>query len=233
MTMNLPPEAHSVIVGSLLGDAYLYPNGTLQIEQSLDQLSYVEWKYEKLASIVGKAPVTVERYDRRTDRVYRSARFYTKALLKPFRDVFYRDRVKIVPTQVGDLLDPMALSVWFMDDGGRGARTPRGLVINTSCFSHAEQVALQSALAERFGVEVSIHKVGRGFQLYVRSRSFERFVSLISPYVVPQMRYKLPIDPVTTSPLRGRDGGLVRDRNRTIQYRHNTSALTSIGEMKA
>ena len=223
--MNLSLEERSVIVGSLLGDAYLYPNGTLQIEHSFAQEGYVRWKYEKLMGIAGKDPVAVERHDPRTDRVYRSLRFYTKARLKHFRDVFYRDRRKIIPTQIGDLLDPMALSVWFMDDGGRGARTPKGLVFNTSCYSEAEQVALQSVFAERFGVVVSIHKVGRGFQLYVRSQSFERFASVVAPHIVPQMRYKLPIDPVTTSSLRGRDGGFVRDR--TIQYRHNTSALTN------
>jgi hypothetical protein len=158
-------------------------------------------------------------------------RFYTKASLKQFRSVFYRDRRKVIPTQVGNLLDPVALSVWFMDDGGRGARTPRGLVFNTSCYSEAEQILLQSALNERFGLTVNIHRVGKGFQLYVRSSSFERFVQLVAPHIVPQMRYKLPIDPVTTSPRRGWDGGYVRER--TIQYRHNTSALTTIGEMKA
>ena len=133
--MNLPPEAQSVIVGSLLGDAYLYPNGTLQIEQSFAHRSYVGWMYQRLGMIVGKAPVLVERYDRRTDRTYRSMRFYTKAVLKSFRDRFYRDRRKIVPDDIGDLLDPLAVSVWFMDDGSRGARTPKGLVINTSSFS--------------------------------------------------------------------------------------------------
>ncbi len=224
MAVDLSQEARSVIVGFLLGDAYLYPNGTLQIEHSLGQASYVWWKYQKLVDIVGKIPVMIERHDPRTDRVYRSARFYTKAVLREFRDAFYRDRRKIVPSNIGDLLDPIALSVWFMDDGGRGARTPRGLVFNTSCYSKREQIALQSALGERFGVEVSIHKVGRGFQLYVRSRSFERFVSVVSPHIVPQMRYKLPIDPVTTSSPRGRDGGFVHDR--TIQYRYDTSALT-------
>jgi LAGLIDADG DNA endonuclease family protein len=154
-----------------------------------------------------------------------------KAVLKEFRSVFYRDRKKIIPKELGGLLDAMALSVWFMDDGGRGARTPKGLVFNTSCYSEAEQVALQLIFAEEFGVQVSIHKVGRGFQLYIRSGSFERFARLISPHIVPSMRYKLPIDPVTTSSLRGRDGGFVRER--TIQYRHNTSALTTTREMKA
>ena len=57
--MNLPPEAHSVIVGSLLGDGYLTPNGSLQIEHSLDQASYVAWKYEMLSSVAGKPPVLI------------------------------------------------------------------------------------------------------------------------------------------------------------------------------
>ena len=222
--MSLPPETRSVIVGCLLGDAYLYPNGTLQIEQSFAQEAYVSWKYERLGGIVGRAPVPVERFDRRTGRTYRSMRFHTKAVLGSYRDVFYRDRRKVIPMNIGDLLDALAVSVWFMDDGGRGARTPKGLVINTSSYSDREQRLLQSALADRFGVEVSIHRVGSGFQLYVRSRSFERFVTLISPHVVPLMRYKIPADPVTTSSSRGRDGGLVRDR--TIYDRHDTSALT-------
>jgi hypothetical protein len=223
--MDLSAGARSVIVGSLLGDGYLYPNGCLQIEHQLDHGGYVDWKYGMLAEVAGKEPVTIERFDCRTGRTYRSSRFYTKAVLKPYRDVFYRERKKIVPLGIDDLLDPMALAVWFMDDGGRGARTPKGLVFNTSCFSRQEQRRLQAALAERHGVEVSIHEVGRGFQLYVRARSFERFVRQISPYIVPLMRYKLPTDPVTTSPSRGRDGGTVRER--TIYYRHNTSALAN------
>jgi hypothetical protein len=166
----------------------------------------------------------VERFDSRTNRVYRSIRFYTKALLKEYRDAFYRDRTKIIPGILREIVDPLAVAVWFMDDGGRGARTPRGLVINTSCYSELEQSELRSMMAEKFGVDMSIHRVGRGFQLYVRARSFARFRELVRPFLVPQMRYKIPTDPVTTSSPRGRDGGFVRDR--TIYDRHDTSALT-------
>ena len=52
--INLSPETQSVIIGSLLGDAYLYQNGTLQIEHCLEQAAYTFWKYEKLNSIAGK-----------------------------------------------------------------------------------------------------------------------------------------------------------------------------------
>ncbi len=214
--MNLSPEAQSVIVGSLLGDAYLYRNGTLQIEHCLNHADYTFWKYKRLQSIAGKPPTLVERYDSRTNKTYRSMRFYTKAVLKDFRNSFYRDREKIVPSEIGNILDPLAMAIWFMDDGGRGARTPKGLVFNTSCFSMDEQVVLQSVIAEKFGVKVSIHKVGKGFQLYVKAESFSRFAELISPHLITQMRYKLPVDPVTTSLLRKRDSSSALSKSKSI-----------------
>jgi len=197
--MNLSPEARSVVVGSLLGDGYLYPNGTLQIEHRLDHAAYTLWKYEMLKCIAGRPPSTVERYDSRTGKTYRSMRFYTKAVLKQFRNAFYEDRRKVLPMNLGELLDPLAIAVWFMDDGSRGARTPKGLVINTSSFSADEQAQLRSVLAEKFGVTTSTHRVGKGFQLYIKASSYEMFVELVSPHLVPLMRYKLPVDPVTTS----------------------------------
>src|SRR5438552_15531755 len=117
--MNLPPEAQSVIVGSLLGDGYLTPSGSLQVEHCLAHADYVGWKYEMLRSIAGKRPRIVERYDSRTAKTYRSMRFYTKCVLKCFRNDFYEDRRKVVPRFIGRLMDPLAVAVWFMDDGGR------------------------------------------------------------------------------------------------------------------
>jgi hypothetical protein len=208
--MDLPLETRSIIVGTMLGDGYLTPNGSLQVEHSLDQAEYTFWKYGKLKPIVGRRPRLVERFDRRTRKTYRSLRFYTKTVLKDFRDCFYQSRRKIVPTHLGDILDPLGLAVWFMDDGGRGARTPRGLVFNISSFSTAEHVFLKNLLFDVFGVVSSIHQHGKARQLYVRAESFSRFSELVSPYLIASMRYKLPVDPVTTSPRRKRrDSGLV------------------------
>jgi hypothetical protein len=210
ITTNLPPETHSVVVGSLLGDGYLTSNGSLQIEHCLEQAAYTLWKYQMLQPIAGQPPTMVERNDRCTRKTYRSMRFYTKAVLKDFRAGFYKDRRKIVPSHLGDILDPLAVAVWFMDDGGRGARTPRGLVFNTSCYSAEEQVILTKLLFDLFGVLASIHKHGRGFQLYIKAESFSRFSELVSPYLIASMSYKLPVDPVTTSPRRKRrDSGPV------------------------
>src|ERR1700719_791136 len=100
--MTLPPETLSIIVGTLLGDGYLTPNGSLQIEHSLDQAEYTFWKYARLKPIAGRRPTMVERFDRRTQKTYRSMRFYTKTVLKNYRDWFYPNGKKIVPPQLGN-----------------------------------------------------------------------------------------------------------------------------------
>ena len=177
MNRLLQEEEASVVVGSLLGDAYLYPNGTLQIEHGIDQAAYVHWKYGVLKALVGKEPKGVRCADGRTGKVYCSVRFYTRAVLKEFRSLFYAEGRKVVPEEIAEMLDPLALAVWFMDDGGRGAHTPKGLVINTSCFSVEEQSILQEALAKRFGIETSVHKVGKYGNFTSRrdlSRAFAR-----------------------------------------------------------
>src|SRR5207244_13340813 len=93
-----------------------------------------------------------------------------------------------------------------------------------SGFTRDAQDLLQAVLRSRFDIETSVHRTGSGYQLYVRSRSFVRFCDLISPHIVAPMRYKLPVDPVTTSPPRRRDSDFARESEPNYG-RYDTSAL--------
>ncbi len=182
-----------LIIGTILGDGYLYPNGRLQIEHQEKFKSYVLWKYEVLQSVVSGAPKKCERFDQRTHKQYVSWRFYTKAIFKSYRKQFYPDGKKVVPKNIFQLFtSPFALAVWFMDDGGKGARTPRGVIISVAGFSLIERMLLKQCLEENFQLIVNIHKNG---QLYIPVTSYVRFYELVSPYIIPSMWYKLPITP--------------------------------------
>jgi hypothetical protein len=196
-SVTLSQIAHSVVVGSLLGDAYIDKHNSLQIEHGFQQSEYVQWKYQVLHEVAGKPPKVVSRFGVRYAKVYQSLRFYSRCVMSDFRAVFYAGNRKIVPSNLSDLIDEIALAVWFMDDGSRGAHTLHGVVINTSSFSSDEQLLLQRMLSDRFDVSVNIYHVGKGFQLYVSASSYWRFYNLVQPYVIPQMAYKL-VDPVTT-----------------------------------
>lgn len=196
-TIDLTPEQRSVIIGSLLGDGCINTHNSFQIEHNISQTEYVRWKHKKLQSIAGKPPRVITRFDTRSQKLYHSIRFYTRCVMGDFRSLFYEDERKIVPSNLSELLDDLALAVWFMDDGGRGAHTLHGVVFNTSAFTENEQFYLQRILDENFNLKVNVHHVGKGYQLYVTSRSYKNFYNRILPYLIPQTKYKL-VDPVTT-----------------------------------
>ncbi len=197
VSVNLTREEQSVVVGSLLGDGYIDKHNSLQIEHGIEQIDYVDWKFQMLRSIAGKSPRIVSRFDARNRKIYRSVRFYTRCVMGDFRRMFYDGNRKIVPGNLSEMLDNLALAVWFMDDGSRGAHTRQGVVFNTSAFTEDEQFHLQHILRDKFALEVNVHHVDKGYQLYVVAASYQPFYNLVSPYVILQMRYKLA-NPVTT-----------------------------------
>jgi hypothetical protein len=177
-----------------LGDGYLYPNGRLQIEHSFRQSAYVRWKYSRLSNLVSGPIAQCSRYDSRTNKTYKSQRFYTKAIFQEYRRVFYKNGRKVVPVNLEDLpVNPLALAVWFMDDGGKGGNSPKGVVINTSGFQANEQVILQICLVENFGIETNLHKVGSGFQLYIPAEVIDNFCQIVGDFIISSMSYKLPL----------------------------------------
>jgi hypothetical protein len=87
-------EQEQLVVGTTLGDGYLYPNGRLQLEHQEKFKTYLLWKYEILKPLTSGVP---KRCDKRTKKEYVSWRFYTKTVFKEYRELFYPGGQKIVP----------------------------------------------------------------------------------------------------------------------------------------
>jgi hypothetical protein len=79
-----------------------------------------------------------------------------------------------------------------MDDGGKGARTPKGVIISASGFSMPDRLLLKECLNMNFQVNVNLHKNG---QIYIPVASYKRFYEIVASHIVPSMRYKLPVTP--------------------------------------
>lgn len=180
-------------LGCILGDGYLTKSGCLQIEHSIKQKQYVDWKYQQLKTIVISPPVQINRYDWRTDQIYSSNRFYTQAIFKNFRSVFYPMEKKIIPSNIGEyLISDLALAVLYMDDGGRGGNTKKGVIINISGYDLKSRKILQSAIQTNYGIQMNLHKNG---QLYVPIKFYHSFYNCIDAHIIPCMRYKLSVTP--------------------------------------
>ena len=94
-------------------------NANFKTEQGLRQKDYVFWKYEQFREWVTTPPKISVRYDE--NRIPYSKSWWFRTIRLPditlFHKLFYVDGVKVVPRNIVDLLDPLALAVWIMDDG--------------------------------------------------------------------------------------------------------------------
>ena len=97
---------HEIVIGTLLGDGSMRckTNALLEINHSVAQASYVDWKYRHLAELVSTPPKQRNGNGART-----AYRFVTRSLpvLTPYFRMFYASGQKRVPE-----LDLPALSRW-------------------------------------------------------------------------------------------------------------------------
>lgn len=84
---NITLYQRSIVIGTILGDGYLYKDGRLQVEQSLQHQEYVKWLHTQLSTLSGKLSY-VERTHPKTGKVSKSCRFYTKKTVSRFRTCF-------------------------------------------------------------------------------------------------------------------------------------------------
>lgn len=183
-----------IIAGSLLGDGSLTATGggrlyRLQMVHSNKQHSYLQWKYERLSDMVKTSPTY---YAKTNSWRFRTLSFPEFTSLK---DRFYDGLRKIVPTKLNDIIsNPLVLAIWYMDDGNirREHGKVYGCMLNTQSFSFAENQRLAEFLYEKFSVKASLQRNHGKYRLYFGADSWKRFYSLIAPYVIESMRYKLP-----------------------------------------
>lgn len=194
---DLSQTQKDIIVGTLLGDGSLehdrFKASRLQIKQSERKKEYVMWLYENLANLVKTPP------KQRPDT--RQWYFSTRSLrsLEEYRRLFYENGRKIVPKSINDLLQsPLALAVWFMDDGALDYREKShySFSISADDFTVDEAKLLTEVLEKRFGVIASIQTPssrGKPYtKLYIGKEGRDRFLEIIRPYILSCFEYKLP-----------------------------------------
>ena len=86
-------------------------------------------------------------------------------------------------------LTPLALAVWFMDDG---SRSRSAVYLNTQQFDIDCQVLLLSILWQQWGIESTLNRDRSYWRIRVRTGSVMRLTKLVGPHFLPEFSYKLP-----------------------------------------
>lgn len=199
---RLSEQQWQVIFGSLMGDGNLSPNRRdrsgvrFRLGHGVKQTAYLDWKVSLLGNFA---------HSRRTNP--KDAVFVDFTPLPELDElhkaVYFGDGKKHLSWDYLKALTPLALAVWYMDDGSFALRS-KGLQERTSGGSGRIEIcveALGSGSQERLveylrdthdlDVKLTVRGARGTSVLQFTTAASARFQNLIAPYVHPSMEYKL------------------------------------------
>lgn len=198
----LTKRQEEILVGSILGDGCIY-KGTVKIDktrnccyylkQSQRYKDYVSWLFQEFESVCPSTPK--QRKDNEQWYFYS----HSSEIFISWRDKFYPEDKKIIPQDIATILtSPLSIAIWYMDDGTLDYRPNYhcSFSLSTHSFSLEGVYRLVKVLKDNFGVESSVHNnLIRGVRyprLYIGTKGRDKFIKLISPYILDCFKYKLP-----------------------------------------
>ena len=198
----LSEQQRRVIFGSLMGDGSLYPNQRehtgvrFRMGHGAKQEDYLDWKISLLGNLGCSRTTNAE------GAVF--ADFSPLTELHELRElVYFGDGKKHFTWEYLKQLDPLALAVWYLDDGcftvrstGAQQRTQGGtgrIDICVEAMSPGSRERLVGYLRDTYGLDVKlIHRGARNTATLVfTSAASAQFQELIAPYVPDVMAAKL------------------------------------------
>lgn len=111
--------------------------------------------------------------------------------------LFLDQNKKIISTDlIKTHLTPRGLSYWFCDDGGKldynKNSKNKSVVLNTQSFKDDEVESMAQQLMDKFNLDCEVRSNKGKKVIVIKSSSYSTFLSLIDPYILPEMRNKLP-----------------------------------------
>lgn len=200
--MGFGKRQREIVLGMILGDAYLQVTGKnnarLRLEHSSRQKDYILWKYGQLKNMMQSTPKLIRRYNPIWKKTYHYYRCQTLSspVFGKLRRQFYRDGKKIIPQDIASLFkSPISLAVWYMDDGYLYQRD-RCAYIYLSLYNEEEIERLRQAIVNNFSLNPGLLVKKQKYScLYFNAIETKKLTSLIKPYIIPSLQYKLLLAP--------------------------------------
>jgi hypothetical protein len=153
-----------ILYGTLLGDGSLksqknFANIRFQMRHSAVQQAWFLWKANQLASLATNNAIHVQQPDGLSSQ--NKLHFQTRALpaLTKLHDEIYKNNFIHLRMEWLNKLDPVALMVWWLDDGSRiGSQGGKGRLA-THCFSYTENLLLKIYFQRKWNISPIICKI--------------------------------------------------------------------------
>ncbi len=197
-SVTLNKQQREILVGTILGDGHLETQNQgrtfrLKVDHSINQKEYAEWLYAKFKNLTLTGLQLKQQVV--NEKQYQKYWFSTISVgaFRYYGQLFYVRNKKVVPQIISKLVTPLSLAVWFMDDGSLKSKAHRARIINTQSFDAVSLQRLQDMLLKKFNIKTTLRNQKEGMQLYIPSTEIEKFVTLVRPFIIPSMEYKIKI----------------------------------------
>ncbi len=191
----LSRDQKSILFGTILGDGYVQKTGAknarLRLEHGSKQKEYLLWKVTQLSVLFPGKPKDLERIHPITKRKYGYCRHQSRSTpyLGKLRKVFYPDGKKKIPDDLEKYLTPIALAVWYMDDGYYYQRD-KCSYLYLGNVSEEEANVVSLAIQEKFDILSKVLNKKKGYVIYFPPKETEKLKLLIKGYTISYFDYK-------------------------------------------
>lgn len=189
-------DIQQLLLGSMLGDGCIPKKDAskhhrFSLAHCEKQLEYITFKHEifKAYGLDAKLSCRIIKNPRYKNGEFREFRFKTKGhkIFDKYRQLFYPEGKKTIPDRIYKL-NAQGLAIWFMDDGYRTGNFLKGAMFSTSGFSKEDVLKLKDLLENKFKLKCTVHASN---EIYIWVQSVPRLIELISPFILPCMKYKV------------------------------------------
>ncbi len=196
--MRLTKRQKAVLIGTVLGDAFLQSTGKknarLRLEHGYRQKHYLLWKVGIFPRLFQGEPSYIERIHPKTKRSYQYWRHQSNSspVLGSWHRILYPEGCKRIPDNLRELLiEPLGLAVWYMDDGYYYPKDRNSYIYLGRVSKHEAQIA-QRTIKDNFSVRSRVYdKKSKGFALFFSVAETKKLHKLLRSYMLPEFDYKL------------------------------------------
>lgn len=170
-------------------------NSRFQFAQTTAHSEYLFFVFNVLANLCSAKPFFYSKYHK-VFKQYNNGYFFNTMTLpcfNYFRDIFYVDGIKIVPSNIYELLTPIGLAFWIMDDGTYHKRD-HYLILCTDNFTHNDVYRLIYVLENKFHLSCRTERKGSSLRIAIKSKSMDTLRFLVKDHIHYSFLYKLGLN---------------------------------------
>lgn len=190
----ITPQQHSMIMGSLLGDASIRQrekNSCFRVAHTIKQKEYINLKLNLIKEY--RISEFVERTRKINNREVKMIYLATKThpVFNYYRNLFYKNNRKIITKEILEQLTPESLAFWICDDGSYCSSLGY-IILCTNAYTLEEHKLMKEFFNEKFGLNPTIgFRDNKYYYLRFIKEDTNKLVQIVKSYIPTSMNYKI------------------------------------------